>query len=211
MMKDEGVIKFNCRWTATPLPADISCGELLTTRNKLFRLGGIGYDAAEQVGYGNISIRTNADHAFVISGTQTGHIPVLTEAGLSCVQQADIATNTVDCTGPAKASSESMTHAAIYQLFPQVTAVIHIHHKALWLSLMHRLPTTKASIGYGTTAMANEITRLVTEENLAVKKILVMAGHDDGIICFGDTMAEAEKVLMQYWAEMLPHPINALP
>ena len=126
---DEGVIKFNCNWQQGELPAGIDLTALLQTRNELFRLGLIGYDETEKVGYGNISFRTNGNQ-FVISGTQTGHIARLSKNELSWVTETIIATNTVYCSGPAKASSESMTHAAIYQLVQGANAVIHVHHMA---------------------------------------------------------------------------------
>jgi L-ribulose-5-phosphate 4-epimerase len=198
-MMDEGVIKFNCNWQPGKLPAGINCTELLQTRNELFRLGLIGYDEAEKVGFGNISSRVKGDQ-FIISGTQTGHIAMLSENELSLVSETIIATNTVYCSGPAKASSESMTHAAIYQLIPAANAVIHIHHNGMWKKLKHQLPTTKADIGYGTQAMANEIERLLKEKNLLTQRLLVMAGHQDGIISFGETMEAAAQALLKYYA-----------
>jgi L-ribulose-5-phosphate 4-epimerase len=194
-MMDEGVIKFNCNWLPGELPAGINCTELLQTRNELFRLGLIGYDEKEKVGYGNISIRVNGNQ-FIISGTQTGHISVLSEDGLSFVSETIITANTVYCSGPAKASSESMTHAAIYQLVPAANAVIHIHNNEMWNKLKHQLPTTKAAIGYGTQAMANEIERLLKENDLLTHKLLVMAGHQDGIISFGETIGTAKMALL---------------
>ncbi len=197
-MMDEGVIKFNCHWQQGELPAGINCTELLQTRNELFWLGLIGYDEKEKVGYGNISSRTDGNQ-FIISGTQTGHIAILTEKELSFVSETIIATNTVNCSGSAKASSESMTHAAIYQLIPAANAVIHIHHNEMWRKLKHHLPTTKADIGYGTQAMANEIERLLKENDLLAHRLLVMAGHQDGIISFGETMEAATYTLLRYY------------
>jgi L-ribulose-5-phosphate 4-epimerase len=197
-MMDEGVIKFNCHWQQSSLPADIDCTQLLQVRNELFRLGLIGYDEKAQVGYGNISTRAK-DNQFIISGTQTGHIAALGQQHLSLVTEAIIKSNTVYCCGPAKASSESLTHAAIYQLLPAVTAVIHVHHNGMWQRLKEQLPTTKENIGYGTQSMANEIERLLTEENLLPQKILVMAGHQDGIISFGETMEEAMGVMQHHY------------
>jgi L-ribulose-5-phosphate 4-epimerase len=197
-MMDEGVIKFNCNWQPGELPESIHCTELLQTRNELFRLGLIGYDAAEKVGFGNISSRIKGNQ-FIISGTQTGHIPILTKTQLSLVSETIIATNTVYCSGPSKASSESMTHAAIYQLIPAASAVIHIHHNGMWQKLKHQLPTTKADIGYGTQAMANEIERLLKENDLLTHRLLIMAGHQDGIISFGETMDAARTILLKYF------------
>jgi L-ribulose-5-phosphate 4-epimerase len=195
-MMDEGVIKFNCNWQPGELPHAFDCTELLLTRNEMFRLGLIGYDEAQKVGYGNISSRI-VGNQFIISGTQTGHIAVLSEKELSLVTETIIDTNTVYCSGPSKASSESMTHAAIYQLIPTVNAVIHIHNNAMWEKLKHQLPTTKADIGYGTQAMANEIERLLKDNDLLTHRLLVMAGHKDGIISFGETMEAAAQVLLK--------------
>jgi L-ribulose-5-phosphate 4-epimerase len=197
-MMDEGVIKFNCQWIETALPGNIDCYELLQTRNELYRLGLIGYDEKHKVGYGNISSRIEKNQ-FLISGTQTGHISMLAKEQLSLVTDAIIGSNTVHCTGPAKASSESMTHAAIYQLVPVVNAVIHIHHHGMWNKLKHLLPTTNANIGYGTQAMANEINRLLIEKDLLTHRLLVMAGHQDGIISFGETMSAAKAALLNFF------------
>jgi L-ribulose-5-phosphate 4-epimerase len=197
-MMDEGVIKFNCNWQPGELPVGINCTELLQTRNELFRLGLIGYDETEKVGFGNISSRVEGNQ-FIISGTQTGHIAMLSENELSLVSETIIATNTVYCSGPAKASSESMTHAAIYQLIPAANAVIHIHNNGIWQKMKHQLPTTKAGIGYGTQDMANEIERLLKENDLLTHRLLVMAGHQDGIISFGETMEAAITALLKHF------------
>jgi L-ribulose-5-phosphate 4-epimerase len=201
-MKDEGVILFNCHWQETALPTGPDMSGLLQIRNQLFQLGLIGFDKTEQVGYGNISMRVN-DDTFIISGTQTGHIPILGPAHLSYVTHTDIAHNTLYCKGPAKASSESLTHAAIYAQFAGAMAVIHVHHRQLWLSLMDKVPTTLADIGYGTTAMAGEIDRLATHGHLGQEKILVMSGHQDGIICFGESLGSAYRLLLRHYQPLL--------
>lgn len=201
-MQDEGVILFNCQWQAGPLPLGVDVSNLLLVRNRLYQLALIGFDTAAQVGYGNISMRVD-DSCFIISGTQTGHIPLLDNTQLSYVTDADIVHNTLQCTGPAKASSESLTHAAIYKQFATAKAVIHVHHRLLWTHLMHQVPTTLATIGYGTTAMAGEIARLATHAHLEKEKILVMQGHQDGIICFGESLATAYDLLLQYYQPLL--------
>jgi L-ribulose-5-phosphate 4-epimerase len=197
-MQDEGVILFNCHWQKGLLPTGVDVTSLLHIRNLLFELGLIGFDKQEQVGYGNISIRVNVA-TFIISGTQTGHIPILDSTQLSYVTDADITHNTLHCTGPAKASSESLTHAAIYNQFADAQAVIHVHHHQLWTHLMNKVPTTLANIGYGTTAMAGEIARLAAQYHLEREKILVMRGHQDGIICFGENLTTAYDLLLQHY------------
>ncbi len=110
----------------------------------------------------------------------------------------DLAKNSVTCKGPAKASSESLTHAMLYDLLPDIQAVIHVHHKALWDQLLNQVPTTSKRIPYGTPEMAFEVKKLFEVSDLKNKKIFVMAGHDDGIITFGKDLAEAAAILFSY-------------
>ena len=53
------------------------------------------------------------------------------------------------------------------------------------------IPLTSLDIEYGTSELAIEIKRLFKEENLLEKKVLVIGGHQDGIITFGETPDEA--------------------
>ena len=97
--------------------------------------------------------------------------------------------------GPIKASSESLTHAAIYECSADIKAVIHIHHKEFWDKALNVIPTSSNSVPYGTPEMANEIFRLYKETDFSTNKIMAMAGHDEGIIAFGNTLAEAGQII----------------
>lgn len=192
--RDEGVIKFNCYWTQTdPLP-ESELRDLIDYRNQLFKLGFIGV-YPDGIGYGNISQMDRTKNQFVISGTQTGHFAQALPEHFASVTDYNIKENSIICEGPIKASSESLTHAMIYETFPDVTAVIHIHSPVHWKKLMHQVPTTRADIPYGTPQMADEIKRLSKESDLPHSQILVMAGHEDGIISFGSNLDQAFQVL----------------
>lgn len=193
---DEGYIKYHCKWQkAEPLPLP-AFQKLNGWRRKIYETGGIGFDSYLKVGYGNISQRYMENPAqFVISGTQTGHLKRLDKRHYTLVSAYNLADNRLTCQGPIKASSESLTHAAIYELDAAITAVIHIHHRPLWTYWKHRKPTTSEHIRYGTPEMAYEIQRLYTEMDLASHKVVIMAGHQDGIIGFGNSLEEAGAVL----------------
>ena len=62
---------------------------------------------------------------------------------------------------------------------------------------MNRFPTTAAAVAYGTPLMAAEMRRLYETSELPRLKILIMAGHEEGLITFGATLAEAEQVLLR--------------
>ena len=189
-MKDEGYIKFNCIWIEEELPDKRIISELNTWRQKLYKQQLIGA-YADGIGYGNISCRLDDDATFLITGTATGNLDQLTDKHYTRVSGFDIASNTITCKGQIKASSESLTHAMIYQSLPAVNAVIHIHNKALWQKLLDKIPTTSPLVAYGTPEMADEINRLLAITNLAEVKTLAMAGHEDGLLSFGEDLAEA--------------------
>ncbi|GJL73746.1 MAG: hypothetical protein NMNS01_29450 [Nitrosomonas sp.] len=195
-MIDEGYIKFQCYWQkAAALQEDLS--ELIHWRNKFLQMGLIGYYPDINVGFGNISQKVGGKQ-FIISGTQTGHIEHIQAEHFTTVTDYNISTNEVWCKGPVKASSESMTHAMIYENDPMVEAVIHIHSEAFWKQLINQVPTTRREVPYGTPEMANEITRLFSESEVKTQKIIVMAGHEEGILSFGACLKEAGEIIERF-------------
>lgn len=186
--------------------------ELVAWRSILFDLGLIGQDPSRYAGagFGNMSVRVGAPSAprgrrpFLITGTQTGGVAVLDEQGLCVVEAYDIRANAVRSRGPAHPSSESMTHGAIYDLSPQIRWVVHVHAPVLWRAAtrMH-LPCTAPGIEYGTPEMAREVWRLYRDTALAEVGVLAMAGHEDGIVAFGATCAEASSRLLERHARAL--------
>ena len=136
----------------------------------------------------------------LISGTQTGNIYPIRPEQFSLVTSYDMKSNTVDCTGRVKASAESLTHAAFYEADEQVHAVIHIHNKTLWDRYIDVLPTSGRSVTYGTADMAEEIKRLFRETDLSDRKLMVMGGHDEGLIAFGKDLDEAGTILLDLLA-----------
>jgi L-ribulose-5-phosphate 4-epimerase len=193
-MPDEGYIKFNCHWKRSGLPAGFNPAELLQTRDKVFEMGLIGFDEKERVGFGNISQRYKKNQ-FVISGTQTGHLKNLSVENLSVVENFSLEENSISCSGPAKASSESLTHAAIYSTLPYVAWVIHVHSAQMWDYFLDKGPATAPEVAYGTPEMAAAVIRLINMEQLAKERFFVMAGHRDGLISFGISANEALAVL----------------
>lgn len=195
-MIDEGYIKFESEWIKSgPLPEN-AIADINKWRQRLYEAGLIGYYKDLGVGFGNISIRYGEPGQFLISGTQTGHLPLLDTKHYVLVTQHDVASNHVTCRGPVEASSESLTHATLYDLDTAIQAVVHVHSKSLWTRLMHHVPTTNANVSYGTPEMAHEFTRLYRDTDFAKSGIAVMAGHDEGIVSIGRTVQDAaERIL----------------
>jgi L-ribulose-5-phosphate 4-epimerase len=199
-MKEEGVIKFNCNWIKKEaLPAE-QVKELNNWRNKLYHEKLLGV-TADGIGYGNISRRLK-QNTFIISGSGTGRLKKLKPLHYSLVTSYSFHENALTAEGPVKASSESLTHAAIYECSPQTQFVFHVHHLYLWKNLLKLLPSTNSSIAYGTTAMAAEIFRLFKEHDLNKQGIFAMGGHEEGVISFGKTAAEAGQIILDKLKEL---------
>jgi L-ribulose-5-phosphate 4-epimerase len=198
MILDEGYIKYDLRWQPADPSPDAYLEGLITWRRRLYRLGLIGYDAEQEVGYGNLSIRhpQQAGH-FIISGTQTGGMEELDSSHFATVTGFDMELNRLECEGPIKASSEALTHAAVYGLSQEWGAVIHVHSRFWWEELLNQIPTTRAGIPYGTPEMAREVARLYHDTDLPEGRVFAMAGHEEGLVCFGKTLEEAGWTLLR--------------
>ena len=199
-MLDEGYIKFNCEFIKEDPLAIHKLSEINLWRNKLYRLGLIGADA-DGVGFGNISIRSE-NNTFIITGSATGILAELDENDYVLVEKYDFMKNSLTCRGPVRASSESLSHAAVYDCSPDTMAVIHVHHLGLWEKLIDTVPTTEPNISYGTPEMANDIKRLFRESDLGGDGIIAMGGHREGIIFFGRTLATAGNMLSNKFSEL---------
>jgi len=194
-VRDEGQVKFESDLYQSVPPSEWDLEEVNLWRDRMYALGYIGaYD--DGVGYGNISIRPANLRQFIITGTSTGKIRLLLPQHFTRVSSYDIDRNSVVCEGRCHASSESMTHAAVYACDEAVRAVIHIHSRPHWDRLLNRIPTTASSAAYGTPEMAREIKRLYDETDFPTVKVMVMAGHEEGILSFGANLEEAGKHLL---------------
>lgn len=174
---NEGYTKFRCEWRNAPLPAELEFPELIELRNDLRRAGLLGV-LPDGIGYGNVSMRGDR---FVISGTQTGQVAAATRDHFSLVESYDIDGNSLSCVGLVAASSESLSHAAIYEAAAEIAFVAHIHHREFFCRMLNRLPTTDPRHEYGTPAMAHALRRLAAQGDGCI----LMGGHADGVMFYG--------------------------
>ncbi len=208
-MHDEGVIKFHAEHQQAVLSARrlgaLSC-TLVAWREILARTGLVGQDPARYggFGYGNVSARTGAPSAprrrrpFLITGTQTSGKTCMSLDDFCLIETCDPDHNQVQSRGVVMPSSESMTHAALYDLGSHIRFVFHAHSPVIWRQAQAlRLPTTDPSIPYGTRRMATAVARLYRETALSESRLLAMGGHEDGVIAFGRTAEEAGTALIE--------------
>ncbi len=198
--EEEGVIKFKLEFNAAPPQEVASTAELTVWRQILHRLGLTGRDPSryEGLAYGNVSQRTGP-RQFVISGTQTGGKSTLSPDDYCEVVDFDLAKNWVLAEGPIEPSSEALTHGTIYAGNQDIRCVLHVHSPTLWHhSKRLGLLETDAAIAYGTPALAQAVGQIVRERTFG---IISMRGHEDGLIAFAETIAQAGMELVNSLAK----------
>jgi L-ribulose-5-phosphate 4-epimerase len=188
---DEGYVKYQSEWRPGPAPDPAAVRLLESWRRPLFAAGLVGHHPVLDVGFGNISIRAPRPGEFIISASQTGYLATTGAEHYCRVIRADIAGNRIVCVGPLQASSEALTHAALYRLSERINAVVHVHSRSLWERERNRLPTTAPGVAYGTPDMAREVERLWRESGFRTIGVAVMAGHEEGLVSIGSTLGEA--------------------
>jgi ribulose-5-phosphate 4-epimerase/fuculose-1-phosphate aldolase len=198
MIETEGVIQFTLEHTRSGPLDHPELTSLAHWHGELHKLGLISQDSKRYAGYayGNMSIRTEDSH-FIISGTQTGGLDHLDASHYALVTSCDISNNTVVSLGPVKPSSECMSHAAVYMVSKQASAVVHVHSPSIWRN--HEklgLFAIAANITYGTVAMANAIRDYIKQTGDVGHGCIVMLGHEDGVIAWAGTVEEASKIII---------------
>ena len=190
-MAYEGVIKFNylCEDNTFRIPGDVF--DIINPVRLLLKEKDYLGQYPDGISYGNVSIRDKESNEFYITASDTGKIDETKSEHYVKVIDCDLVNNLCHYKGKALPSSESLSHYIIYTYCTDAKAVIHIHSKALWLKLKNKVPTTSVDVEYGTIEMVNEIINLLKSTNLKNEKIMVMGGHEDGLISFGSSIEEA--------------------
>jgi len=197
-------VRFTCERACADIAPFDALAELNAYRRKLLEQRLMGVDS-NGIGFGNLSVRDGVSGNFYITGSATGGLPELMPTDCVRVVAYDFGRNWLRYEGAAIPSSESLTHAAIYESDPSTSAVIHCHDSDLWATLLDRVPTSSKAVAYGTPEMAYEIMRLFKVGDVRSRQIFVMAGHEGGIIAFGKNLENAFDVLMCARALAQPH------
>ena len=216
--EQEGVIKYHLSFMQQPISSHIPITPLDKWRHVLFNLAQIGQDSNRYggLGFGNISNRipqstirsvtetTNlppkkhSENSFLISGSQTGHLPYLKREHYSVVTHCDPELNKLSAYGNTKPSSESMTHGVLYHQHPSIGAVVHVHSPIIWnLADQLTLPATESDVRYGTPDMAKAVEGIANDITAnSIEPVFVMKGHVDGVISFGPDLLTAVSSLL---------------
>ena len=123
-------VKFTYRRARADIAPFDQLPEINACRRKLRELELIGVDS-NGIGFGNLSVRDGGAGNFYITGSATGGLADLTLTDIVRVVAYDFQKNWLQYEGSAIPSSESLTHAAIYEFDPSTSAVIHCHDSLL--------------------------------------------------------------------------------
>ncbi|AUN99633.1 class II aldolase/adducin family protein [Bacteriovorax stolpii] len=206
---DDGVIKYD--------RSNFSqCGALLADeyealeywRKKLYQMNLIGEYPEVHIGFGNMSTlrdyscyHSNTHPQFVITGTQTGKYADLNGLQYTRVLDYQIDQLKIQMMGAIEASSEALTHAAIYAANPNITAVFHIHSNEIWKKMIEdKSDFTCESIPYGTVEMAHATQACIKNKDSGV---FCMHGHEDGIVIYARSLEEAGSLTVSLYQKYM--------
>jgi ribulose-5-phosphate 4-epimerase/fuculose-1-phosphate aldolase len=136
---------------------------------------------------------------FLISGTSTGAERILAANKYCLVTSINIRANKITSTGPIQASSESMTHGAIYQSCREAESVIHIHNRKIFDGMIKdHCPATPASAEYGSPEIAIAIAENIRQSG-ELEGTIVLAGHDEGVIAYSSSPEKAFSLIQDLY------------
>lgn len=206
MTEQEGVIKFQLDFSKNKLLTADDVAEISSWRTIMLQLGMLGQTPLryDNYGFGNISQRYGTKQQFIISGTQTGGITQMTASDYALVTACQPEQNRIAALGETRPSSEAMTHGQLYQLDNNINFVIHAHCPQIWQQAKAlQLAQTRANVPYGTVAMTLEVARLFRDTDVLQQGVFTMAGHEDGVVAFGNSAAQAAQRLVCCYAQAL--------
>ncbi len=198
----EGVIKYKLDHRESDMKiAEKKVNPLIELRYRLWKLNLIGVYPSDHpdtpnVGFGNVSVRYTGNGQFIVTGSQTGEKEKTAIEDYALVLDYDIDTNRLISKGKTKPSSESLTHAAIYAISPEINWVIHAHHKEMWKKYEELgMTTTPEDAPYGTPEMARAIQETYRNQS-KLKAPVCLLGHTDGLLAWGETKEKALQLFL---------------
>ena len=194
--EQEGVVKYTVRHETARITLPPAISDLFVWRQRLRALDLIGADA-QGVGYGNLSVRPYSSPTFFITCTQSSGLAQVDQRHFTRVTVVDLDRNFLRSVGEQPPSSEALTHAALYQVNGAIASVVHVHSRRLWEAHRHRLPTSRDEVAYGTPEMGYEMIRLHKRAALGRQGVIVMGGHQDGVIAFGPSVEAAAGEILR--------------
>lgn len=194
MEKYQGV-KFRYRRTNDSFPYD----QRLTTLNHwAYLFSQLGLTPVHADGaYGNQSFRTGST-SFII--TRSGMTPTeqLLPENYSHVVGFEPASSTFVTEGKAIPSSESLLHNALYNVSPDMHAILHGHSQLInTYAADLGIPVTRSFFPYGTPELAESAVALMN----GTTRFFILKDH--GFVALGEDIDSAGKLTLDYFAGLI--------
>ena len=199
----EGTIQFAYDLQPAEIPAlsAEAFAELYAWRSILFTLDLIGQHPDRYGGYAYGNLSSATDTGFAITASQTSGTPELIAEHIVNIIDTNLRRFWVDARGAEPPSSESLTHAIIYQADAKMRHVFHIHSAEIWgMREVLRLPETPDTVTYGSTEMVLAVNELLAKYP-SRPLVFATAGHEGGIFALGHHARDCGGLLVTYLAK----------
>ncbi|MDP7323628.1 MAG: class II aldolase/adducin family protein [Candidatus Woesearchaeota archaeon] len=200
------VQKYEKRHTQTePFPYSL-VEELLYLRDVHHKMGWIGYKPFRYTEiFGNVSQWIDEGvfgkkPGLLITGTGTGVKERIWGGDFAMVPDVDEDNFVITSYGPSGPSAEAGTHMKVSELMGRPKFICHPHAIMWRLHKFFSYLTTVEGVDYGTKEMVQEFDRLLPLHQAKSDRLVIMGGHLDGIVSWGDTVEDAMKPLLKYEA-----------
>lgn len=138
---------------------------------------------------GNLSYRETNSRHFIITASGAHLHADMPKKDFVRIIHADLQTGHVYTQGPKAPSSETLLHATIYNLRPEIHAIFHGHSQEIIQAATYGYFTqTAREQPYGTHALIDEVTQILGNHNF-----IVMKNH--GFIALGESIKMAGKLI----------------
>jgi len=109
--------------------------------------------------------------------------------------------------GPIEASSEALTHAAIYSANDKIKTVFHVHSAPIWKGMIaDKSNFTAKGIPYGTVEMARATQKCIEGKKLGC---FCMKGHEDGVVIYGENLEQVGELTLKLYNKYIKLPNNS--
>lgn len=143
---------------------------------------------------GNMSLKKVDGIVITSSGSNLGR---LDEDEIVYVQKCSVEDRTVEYDGPNVPSSETFLHYLIYQLRPDIGAIIHAHDPATSILAPESVKETAREEPYGTLALA----RIACDTFSRNENIIVLKNH--GYVAIGQNLEGATSLIISTHLNLL--------
>jgi hypothetical protein len=165
-------------------------------RTLFYKMGLIGEYPTKRIEFGSISRRVKLDDdSFIINGSSTGNLANLAGAHYTKVIKCDLKRTSIQATGPISPCLQTYIHHAVYESYPQINYIFHIHQKKLWSYLeTNGYEVIESNIEKNSSLMTNSIQASIRNKKNGIFRL---KNETLGMMAFGSSAEEVGKFILE--------------